>query len=72
MGALPDIVGTAGILVEPRDRQRLAVALTAAWGDAPVRTGIVDAARVRAARMRTWADVAADVRAIYAEVGGRG
>jgi glycosyltransferase involved in cell wall biosynthesis len=72
VGALPDIVGTAGILVEPRDRARLAVALRAAWGDDPVRTGIVEAARERSATMRTWADVAADVREIYAEVGRRG
>ena len=73
VGALPEIVGTAGILVEPRDRDRLAAALLAAWGDGAVRTRIVDAARERAASStRTWADVAADVRAIYAEVGVRG
>jgi glycosyltransferase involved in cell wall biosynthesis len=73
VGALPEIVGTAGILVEPRDRDRLAAALLAAWGDGAVRTGIVEAARERAsATTRTWRDVAADVRAIYAEVGIRG
>jgi glycosyltransferase involved in cell wall biosynthesis len=70
VGALPDVVGTAGILVEPRDRDRLAAALAAAWGDGPVRAGIVDAARERAeSPARTWADVAADVRKVYAEVG---
>lgn len=69
VGTLPDVVGTAGILVEPRDRDRLAAALTAAWGDDAVRAGLVEAAHERAAAMRTWADVAADVRAIYAEVG---
>ena len=73
VGALPEIVGTAGILVEPRDRDRLAAALSAAWGDDAVRTTIAAAARERAsATSRTWADVAADVRAIYAEVGIRG
>ena len=72
VGALPDVVGTAGILVEPRDPDRMAAALAAAWGDDSVRTGIVEAARDRAAAgTRTWADVAADVRAIYAEVGHR-
>lgn len=72
VGALPDIVGTAGILVEPRDRERLAVALTAVWGDGPVGSGIAEAARQRAAaRSRTWADVATDVRRIYAEVARR-
>ena len=72
VGALPDLVGTAGILVEPRDPDRMAAALAAAWSDDPVRAGIVEAARERAATgIRTWADVAADVRAIYAEVGRR-
>lgn len=72
VGALPDVVGTAGILVEPRDPDRMAAALAAAWSDDPVRAGIVEAARQRAtAGIRTWADVAADVRAIYAEVGRR-
>ena len=72
VGALPDIIGTAGILVEPRDPDRLAAALRVAWGDDAVRTAIADAAMERATREgRTWADVAADVRRIYAEVGIR-
>ena len=72
VGALPEVVGTAGILVEPRDPDRMAAALAAAWSDDPVRAGIVEAARERSADgARTWADVAADVRAIYAEVGRR-
>lgn len=72
VGTLPDVVGTAGILVEPRDRDRLAVAIATAWGDDAIRDGLVEAARERAATgLRTWADVAADVRAIYAEVGAR-
>ena len=72
VGALPDIVGTAGILVEPRDPERLAAALSVAWGDDAVRTGIAEAAMARARRVdRTWADVATDVRRIYAEVGIR-
>jgi glycosyltransferase involved in cell wall biosynthesis len=72
VGALPDIIGTAGILVEPRDPDRLAAALSVAWGDDAVRTAIADAAMDRATRGgRTWADVAGDVRRIYAEVGIR-
>ena len=72
VGALPDIIGTAGILVEPRDPDRLAAALSVAWGDDAVRTAIADAAMERATRGgRTWADVAGDVRRIYAEVGIR-
>jgi glycosyltransferase involved in cell wall biosynthesis len=73
VGALPEIVGTAGILVEPRDRERLAAAITTVWGDAPVRRVIARAATERAAARgrpyRTWIDVAHDVRAIYATVG---
>ena len=75
VGALPEIVGAAGILVEPRDRERLAAALATMWGDGPVRAGLAASARDRAADRpgaRTWADVADDVRAIYAEVGPRG
>jgi glycosyltransferase involved in cell wall biosynthesis len=72
VGALPDIIGTAGILVEPRDPDRLAAALSVAWGDDVVRTAIAGAAMERATRGgRTWADVAGDVRRIYAEVGIR-
>lgn len=72
VGALPDIVGTAGILVEPRDPDRFGAALTVAWGDDAVRTAITDAAMERATgTRRTWADVATDVRRIYAEVGIR-
>ncbi len=71
VGALPEIVGSAGILVEPRDRERLAVAMATAWGDEPVRAGIAAAARARgraAGGTRTWVDVANDVRAVYATV----
>jgi glycosyltransferase involved in cell wall biosynthesis len=75
VGALPEIVASAGILVEPRDRERLVTALGALWADGPVRAKLVETARERAAgngaTIRTWADVAAEVRAIYAEVGRR-
>ncbi len=75
VGALPEIVGTAGILVAPRDPEHLAAAIAAAWGDAPVRAGIVEAAMDRAAGVgsgaRTWGNVADEVRTIYAEVGRR-
>ena len=75
VGALPEIVGSAGILVEPRDRERLATALATAWGDGPVRTGIAAAARARGSGTvggaRSWIDVANEVRGIYASVGRR-
>jgi glycosyltransferase involved in cell wall biosynthesis len=73
VGALPEIVGTAGILVEPRDPDRLATALAAVWADGPVRAKLEEAALERAAgngsSPRTWADVADEVRVIYAAVG---
>jgi glycosyltransferase involved in cell wall biosynthesis len=75
VGALPEIVGTAGILVEPRDRDRLATALAALWAEGSVRAKLEEAARERStaggSTIRTWADVAAEVRSIYAEVGRR-
>lgn len=67
VGALPEIVGTSGILVEPRDRDRLATAISAVWGDKPVRRRLA-AATSAAAPSRTWGDVAAEVRTVYAEV----
>jgi glycosyltransferase involved in cell wall biosynthesis len=72
VGALPEVVGAAGILVEPRDPARLAVALSTAWTDDRVHAGLSEAARDRAAlNRRTWADVARETRALYAAVGVR-
>jgi alpha-1,3-rhamnosyl/mannosyltransferase len=72
VGPLPGLVGRAGLLVEPRDPDRLAVAIATIWADDTVHAGIASTARERAALPpRTWADVAADTRAIYAEAGIR-
>jgi glycosyltransferase involved in cell wall biosynthesis len=72
VGALPEVVGTAGILVEPRDSARLAEALRTAWADERVRDSLVAAAVARSTvAARTWADVALETRRIYAEVGAR-
>ncbi len=71
VGALPDAVGTAGLLVEPRDPDRLALALRAVWTEEQVHRGIAAAAAVRAAAgRRTWSDVARETRVVYAEVAG--
>lgn len=73
VGALPSVVGTAGVLVPPRDPERLATALTTIWGDDGVHGRLAAAARERAETdTRTWADVALETRRIYAEVGRRG
>lgn len=72
VGPLPELVGPAGLLVEPRQPDRLAVALATIWTDDGVHDRIASAARARAkAGKRSWADVAHDTRAIYAQVGIR-
>jgi glycosyltransferase involved in cell wall biosynthesis len=71
VGSLPEIVGPAGILVEPGDPRRLAVALRAAWADDSLHATLVAAALERAASGRTWADVAEETRAIWAAAAGR-
>jgi glycosyltransferase involved in cell wall biosynthesis len=71
VGALPEIVGGAGILVEPRDPGRLAQALAAAVADDRLHEALAMVARERAAtERRTWADVANETRAVYAEAAG--
>jgi glycosyltransferase involved in cell wall biosynthesis len=73
VGPLPELIGPAGLLVEPRDSKRLAVALAALWADDGVHDRVAAAARERAETdTRTWADVARETRAIYAAVGSRG
>ena len=69
VGALPEIVGSAGIVVAPRDPERLATALATAWSDERLHGQLALAARERAETDRwSWADVAEATRRIYAEV----
>ena len=68
VGTLPAIIGPAGLLVEPGDPDRLASALRTAWSDDAVHAGLVAATADRVAAARTWADVATDIRAVWAEV----
>ena len=72
VGALPEIVGGAGILVEPRDAGRLASALATAYADDRVHGQLAATARERAETDgRSWADVATETRVVYADVGRR-
>lgn len=72
VGALPELVGTAGIVVPPREPARLAAALRTVWTDPRVHGRIAGAARERADGPRaTWPDAARATRQIYAEVGVR-
>ena len=67
VGAVPEAVGSAGLLVPPRDPDRLAAALRAAWAEDRVHRAIAAAAAERAAPgRRTWADVARGTREAYA------
>ena len=73
VGALPEAVGRAGILVEPRDPERLASALATTWSDDGVHDRLAAIARERAeVRGRTWADVALETRRVYADVATSG
>ena len=73
VGALPELVGPAGVLVPPGDPDRLAVALRTLWTDDALHTTIRDATLERAAATRrTWDDVARETRVVYATVGIRG
>ena len=67
VGALPEIVGRAGILVEPRDPAALPLAIRAAWADDASTRCSPAAAAERPRTQRTWADVARETRQIWAE-----
>jgi len=70
-GALPEIVGSAGIVVEPQDPARLAAALSALWAGGPLSDQLRRQAQKRAESMtRTWADVARETREVYAAAAG--
>jgi glycosyltransferase involved in cell wall biosynthesis len=72
VGALPEIVGGAGILVEPRDPDRLAAAISAAWTDEDLWLRLRAEALGRSGpKQRTWADVARATRVVYTTVGAR-
>jgi glycosyltransferase involved in cell wall biosynthesis len=68
VGALPEVVGAAGILVEPRSPDRLATALGALFAETRAREAVAAAVAPASARVRarTWDHVAAETRAVYA------
>lgn len=66
-GALPEIVGSAGIVVEPRSPARLAAAINALWAGGSLSDQLRRQARKRATgATRTWSDVARETREVYA------
>ena len=73
VGALPEIVGSAGLLVGPREVDRLAVALRTMWLDDDVHARVAAGALGRASDDGwTWADVARATRDVYVAVGADG
>ena len=67
-GALPETVGSAGIVVEPRDPARMASALEALWAAGPLAKQLRNHAKRRAAQpQRSWSDVAHETREAYAQ-----
>jgi glycosyltransferase involved in cell wall biosynthesis len=69
VGALPEIVGPAGILAVPRNPERVAAAIREVWTNEAAHRRLAAASAASPTRRRTWADVARETRAIYAEVG---
>ena len=58
--------------MEARDPDRLATALRTIWAEDRVHGRLAAGAKRRATSgRRTWAEVAAETRAVYAEVGRR-
>lgn len=68
-GALPELVGDAGILLDPRDPSAWAEAIQQVVTDDDLVRGVVDAGRVRAAGY-TWAEAARRTWLVYDEVLG--
>lgn len=67
-GALPEVVGSAGIVVAQQDVPRLAAAIEALWDGGPLGDQLRRQARRRGDAMtRTWSDVARETREVYAE-----
>lgn len=72
-GALPESVGSAGIVVEPRDPSRLAAAIEAVWDGGSLAEQLRRQARRRAeSSTRTWSDVARETREVYAAAAAAG
>lgn len=66
-GALPEAVGSAGIVVEPRDPNRLAAAIEAVWDTGALAEQLRRQAQRRAdSSTRTWSLVARETREVYA------
>jgi glycosyltransferase involved in cell wall biosynthesis len=68
-GSLPEIVGEAGLLVDPTDIDEWASAISTVVTDDDHRQTLIDAGRIRAARF-TWHQTAQQTHAVHARVVG--
>jgi glycosyltransferase involved in cell wall biosynthesis len=65
-GSLPDVVGDAGILVDPRDTDAICHALQRVVEDTALRAELAERGLRRSAAFR-WSAVAAQTTRVYAE-----
>jgi glycosyltransferase involved in cell wall biosynthesis len=70
-GALPEVVGDCGVLVEPGNPSDLAAALGSLLDDEPRRRALGTAGRRRVEERFTWRATAAATAEVYAEVAAR-
>lgn len=71
VGALPELVGPAGILVPPANPSRLVAALRIALGDDASLKSLAAAAEERGRSLPAWSDVAWATRAVWSGVARR-
>lgn len=71
VSSLPEVVGDAGVLVNPYDAQSIADGVSHVLEDGAFRAGLVSRGIVRA-RSFSWRDSARRTRAIYEEVAAHG
>lgn len=64
-GAIPEVVGDAGVLVPPGDGEKLAAALAALFDDPAERDRLGAAARQRVLDRYSWSAVAAQTACVY-------
>lgn len=62
--ALPEVVGEAGVLVDPRDTEAWTAAISRLLADTALRQRFVEAGRTRAAEF-TWGRMAAQLLDLY-------
>jgi len=70
VSSLPELVGQAGLLVNPDDVSELSAAMEQLWQDATLRKRLREAALARAARF-SWRETAQGTAHVYARVLGR-